>query len=88
MIELLHVSSKGQIVIPEHVRNKFHIKAGSRLVLIEKGNSLVLRKESDIAASIEEDERRDDEGWMILAQEAFKEVWDNPKDEKMWRKYL
>ncbi len=30
-------------------------------------------------------ERKD---WLMLAQESMKKLWDNPKDEKTWKKYL
>ena len=36
------VSSKGQIVIPKELREKFGIKRGSRLTWIEAGSALIL----------------------------------------------
>jgi len=27
-------------------------------------------------------------GWMLLAEQSLKKIWDNTKDEAAWRKYL
>ena len=26
--------------------------------------------------------------WLILAEQSLNKIWDNPKDEKVWKKYL
>jgi AbrB family looped-hinge helix DNA binding protein len=36
------VTTKGQIIIPSRIRQKFHIKKGTRLSIEEKGDTLVL----------------------------------------------
>ncbi|GEM_PF-1132318 len=88
MIDIIHVSSRGQIVIPERVRKHFGIKAGSKLFLVEKDNSLVLKKEEDVAKHLDEDERKEIVGWLSLSEKALKDVWDNPKDNEIWKQYL
>ena len=30
----------------------------------------------------------EEKGWVTLAEESLKEVWDNEKDAKVWQKYL
>ena len=32
--------------------------------------------------------RKENIGWMILAEKSMKEIWDNKKDEEVWSKYL
>mgnify|MGYP001565999992 CR=1 FL=1 len=27
-------------------------------------------------------------GWLILAEKSMKKIWDNKKDDEIWRKYL
>ena len=27
-------------------------------------------------------------GWLVLAEKSMGELWNNPKDEKIWKKYL
>jgi len=44
MIELLKLSSKGQVVIPKSVRNSLNLKEGDKLVAFAQRDLLVLRK--------------------------------------------
>lgn len=88
MIETINVSSKGQIVIPEKVRKQLNIKTGSKLFLIQKGETLILKKEEEIARYLGEDEQKERLGWMLLAEHSLKKIWDNSKDEAVWKKYL
>ena len=88
MIEVISVSSRGQIVIPEKMRESLGIKEGSRLVLVEKEGGLLIRKEEEITKHLQEEKRKEDIGWMILAQKCIEDIWDNPKDEEVWKKYL
>lgn len=89
MINTIKVSSRGQIVIPEEMRNKLNIKEGSRLVMQEQENRLIIELEDEFLNKINElKERKESFGWTYLAQESFREVWDNKEDEKTWKKYL
>lgn len=85
MMEIINVSSRGQIVIPEKIRKHLGIEAGSKLALIEMADEIILIKESKVVERLKKEEEI---GWMILAEQSLKEVWDNPTDEKMWKKYL
>jgi AbrB family looped-hinge helix DNA binding protein len=89
MIETIKVSSKGQIVIPESVREKLGIKEGSKLILIEKEKKLVLELEKNFMKDWEELKKiQEDKGWLFLAEKKMNELWNNSKDEKVWSKYL
>jgi AbrB family looped-hinge helix DNA binding protein len=46
-MELVHVSTKGQIVIPLAVRKRMHLTAGQRMVLIQNKDTLILKREDD-----------------------------------------
>jgi AbrB family looped-hinge helix DNA binding protein len=37
------MSSKGQVVIPEDIRNSLHLKEGAQFVVIGKGDSVILK---------------------------------------------
>ena len=87
-MEIISVSSRGQIVIPEEVRNHLKIKQGTKLVLLERDSTLILKKEEEVAKHLEEDERKETIGWMMLAEQSLRKIWDNPKDEAAWKRYL
>ncbi|MBI3037045.1 AbrB/MazE/SpoVT family DNA-binding domain-containing protein [Candidatus Woesearchaeota archaeon] len=87
-MEVVSVSSKGQVVIPEKVRKKLGIGAGSRLVLLEKEGSILLKREDAITKRLEETETKETIGWLILGEKSLEKVWDNAKDEKTWKRYL
>ncbi len=89
MIETINVSSRGQIVIPEKVRAKLEIKEGTKLVLIKKGRRIILEREDDFLIELDKNqEAKEKAGWLLLADKAMAKMWDNPKDQKTWSKYV
>ncbi len=46
-MDIAHVSTKGQIVIPKTVRKRMHLTPGTRVVLIQQKDALVLKREDD-----------------------------------------
>ncbi len=87
MIETIKVSSKGQLVIPENVRKEFQISEGTKLILITEKGKIILQKEEEFLKRIQ-NEKKEEIGWLVLAEKSMEELWDNPKDEKIWKKYL
>ena len=43
-IEFTRLSEKGQIVIPNEIRKRMKLKEGSRFLIVELGDSLILRR--------------------------------------------
>ena len=43
LVATTKLSSKGQVVIPEEVRNKLHLKEGDQFVVIGKGDAVILK---------------------------------------------
>lgn len=39
----VHVNAKGQIVIPVNLRRKYGIKNGTRIIVVDNGDSIVLK---------------------------------------------
>lgn len=77
------LSSRGQIVIPALMRK--NIKEGENLVIIKKGDDLIIRKEEkarDLLSDIEFD-------WSDVANLAddklLAEAWLSPEDEEAWK---
>ena len=86
MIKTIKVSS-GKINIPVKIMKNFNIKDGTELVLIENNNSIILEKK-DVFISKLNDSELDDIGWLNLAENSMKKLWDNKRDDKIWSKYL
>ena len=57
-MEVVRVSSKGQVVIPKRVREKMGIKEGEYLLLVQEGDILVMKKlDINLEEVFEEGER-------------------------------
>ncbi|MCH7850234.1 MAG: AbrB/MazE/SpoVT family DNA-binding domain-containing protein [Nanoarchaeota archaeon] len=52
-IGITRLSSKGQVVIPAWMRKNFN--EGDKIVIIENGDQLILKKATDFDKNIEED---------------------------------
>ena len=82
-IKTLRVSDKGQISIPNSVRQKLGIERGDNLILFEIEGKILLEKQQKVSEKMK-DEFKD---VLHFSEQSLKEVWDNPKDE-IWSQYL
>jgi len=55
-MEMVTVSSRGQIAIPAGVRDSMNLEKGSKLLVVSEGDTILLRKidESAVEASLED----------------------------------
>ena len=63
-ISITKISSKGQIVIPQDMRGD--LKEGEKLVVIQNGKQLILKKMDDFDKNLEEDlefAKKTEEAW-------------------------
>jgi AbrB family looped-hinge helix DNA binding protein len=51
VMESVALSSKGQFVLPKAIRDRHHWLAGTRLVVIDRGDEVVLKAAEPFAAS-------------------------------------
>lgn len=77
MTEVVNVGEKGQIVIPKKIRNDLKIEKGTRLLVSEEKDKIVLKP-----ARLTEKQL-----FMLLGEESLKRTWDNPYDEQ-WDEVL
>ena len=82
-IKILRVSDKGQISIPNSVRQKLGIERGDNLVLFEIEGKLLIEKQEKVSEKMK-DEFKD---VLHFSEQSLKAVWDNPEDE-IWSQYL
>ncbi len=82
-IKTLKVSDKGQISIPNSVRQKLGIQRGDNLILFEIEGKLLIEKQQKVSEKMK-DEFKD---VLYFSEQSLKEVWDNSEDE-VWSQYL
>ena len=82
-IKTLRVSDKGQISIPNSVRQKLGIQRGDNLILFEIEGKILLEKQQKVSEKMK-DEFKD---ILHFSEQSLKEVWDNSEDE-IWSQYL
>ena len=83
MIKTLRVSEKGQIAIPQIIREQMGIQQGDELVLLQIEGRILLEK----AQKTEERLKDNFKDILIFSEQSLKEVWDNKEDE-IWSQYL
>lgn len=72
-IRTVKVNDRGQLVIPEDVREDLHIGVNTTLVLLQRGDEIVLRKEADVLDDLEG-------GWRDIARHSLARAWDAEDD--------
>ncbi len=83
-LKTIKLSDKGQISIPKEIREGMHLKKGDKLVMITKGDKLILQRAEHIAKKLEIDDESMET--MLASESALKKDWDNKYDER-WNKY-
>jgi AbrB family looped-hinge helix DNA binding protein len=74
-IDITKMSSKGQVVIPREMRKD--IKEGDKLIVIQNGEQLILKKASNLDENMKEDlefARRTEEAWKRYDKGEFIEM--------------
>lgn len=81
MLRAVRVNERGQLVIPEEVRTALGIEGGTVLVLVKRGDEIVLRREEDVLKELEDSWRKITHRALERAWEDEDEVWDDHYDE-------
>jgi AbrB family looped-hinge helix DNA binding protein len=80
-LRTVKLNDRGQIVIPEDIRKDLDIKDNTTLIIIEKDGELLLKKESEVMAKMENDDRF----WKHFSSESMKRAWG--KEDEIWDKF-
>ena len=83
MIKTIKVSDKGQIAIPQSIREKLGIQRGDDLVVFEIEGKLLIEKQQKVSEKIK-DEFKD---ILHFSEQSLSSVWNNSEDE-IWSSYL
>ena len=68
-VAITKISSKGQVVIPAEMRKGLH--KGDKLLIIQSGNQLIMKKASDLDKNVAEDlefAKKTEEAWKRIQQ--------------------
>ena len=68
-VAITKMSSKGQVVIPTEMRSD--IKEGDKLLIIQNGDQLIMKKASNLDSNLKEDlefARKTDEAWKRIEE--------------------
>ena len=71
-INITRMSSKGQVVIPQEMRENF--KEGEKILVIQVGDKLILKKATDLDENLKEDlefAKRTEEAFKRIAKGEF-----------------
>lgn len=82
-IKTIKMSEKGQISIPQEVRESMKLKKGDKLILIAKGEKITIQKADKLLDRIFDNENF---STMLASEKTLKKDWDNKEDER-WNKY-
>ncbi len=50
-MDTIKLASKGQVIIPKHIRSAHHWEAGQELILIDTGNEILLKPKAPFSES-------------------------------------
>ncbi len=82
-IKNLKISDKGQISIPNFVRQKLGIHRGDNLVLFEVDGKILIEKQQRVLDKM----KYDFKDILHFSEHSLREIWDNSEDE-IWSQYL
>ena len=83
LVKTVKVSDKGQIAIPQEMREGTGIRKGDELILVQDGKKIMI----ELAAKVTKQVKDDFSDLLKLSEKSLMNVWDNKEDE-VWNQYL
>ena len=83
MIKTIRVSDKGQIAIPQKMRETMGIERGDNLIVIKIEGKILIEKAKQTEKKAEDNFK----DILRFSEQSLKEVWGSKEDE-IWREYL
>ena len=77
IVKTVKVSEKGQIAIPIEIRESTGIQQGDELILVQKGNKILIEPVKRVKKYIEDDFS----DLLKLSEKSLMKLWDNKEDE-------
>ncbi len=82
-MKTVQLRARGQLVIPQEFRKDLDLKEGETLVLFEQGDSLLIKKQTAVLATFDEEMK----AWSRASVKALNKIWEDEPD-GLWEKYL
>lgn len=79
----IKVSAKGQITLPSDIQKEIGIKKGDEIILVRKGEQIILEKSERITKSL----KNEFADIKSLSEQSLRKLWLN-KDDEIWNQYL
>lgn len=76
-IKTVKVSDKGQIAIPQDIRENVGIQKGDELILVQEGDKIMVRKAREIGEKTKDDFK----DLLRHSEKVAKKLWENKADE-------
>ncbi|MEK6902138.1 MAG: AbrB/MazE/SpoVT family DNA-binding domain-containing protein [archaeon] len=76
-VDVVTVSSKGQIVLPKRARDAMGIEEGSRLLVVQDKEVITIKKMNTNIA-------RDMSGY-VLSEKSLAKVWSSKEEDEAWK---
>ena len=83
MIKTVRVSDKGQIAIPQSIREELSIDKGDDLIILHIDGKILLEKSCKTENNLKEEFK----DILKFNEQSLKKIWDNKEDE-IWNSYL
>ena len=83
IVKTIKVSEKGQIAIPQPIRDEAGISKGDNLIIIQDDGRILLEKVKKISARMKDDFK----DLLKFSEQSLKSVWGNKQDD-IWNSYL
>ena len=83
IVKTIKVSEKGQIAIPQSIREEVGIDKGDDLIIVQDNGRILLEKAKKISTKMIDDFK----DLLKFSEISLKSVWDNKQDD-IWNSYL
>jgi AbrB family looped-hinge helix DNA binding protein len=82
-MKTIKVSEKGQVAIPQQMREILGINQGDELMVIQMDNKILIEKTQKMEQKMKDDFK----DILKFSEKSLREVWDNESDD-IWNQYL
>ena len=79
----VQITGKGQLVVPMEIRSSMGLEKGSKLIIIQSGEDILLKKPESFEAFVDEKFP----GLKAATERVFGKVWEGEED-SLWESYI